>query len=99
MQVTGRGNNQTVSYVFGQLALEPDGELVTLLASLRKPLVAAKKATPDSRENVRHSVAQARVILGLGCKPANEVDFVLDVVRLHEISKYAWPEDPHRARS
>ena len=47
VQITGRGKSQTVSYVFGHAALEPDGELVLLLVGLKVPLVAAKKAALD----------------------------------------------------
>ncbi len=60
VQITGRGNNQPVSYVFGQLALEPDGELVALLVSFKVSLVDAKKAALDYPENVRDAVTQAR---------------------------------------
>lgn len=96
VQITGRGKSQTVSYVFGRLALEPDGELVALLVSLKVPLVAARKGALDYPENVRDAVAQARAILRRGYKPANEVGFVLDVVRSYGTGKYAWPEDPSR---
>jgi plasmid replication initiation protein len=96
VQITGRGKSQTVSYVFGQLALEPDSDLVALLVNLKVPLVAAKKAALDYPENVRDAVAQSRAILGRGYKPANEVGFVLDVVRSYGTGKYAWPEDPSR---
>ncbi len=96
VQITGRGKSQTVSYVFGRAALEPDGELVLLLVGLKVPLVAAKKAALDYPDNVRDAAAQARAILGRGYKPANEVGFVLDVVRSYGTGKYAWPEDPSR---
>jgi len=91
VQITGRDKRQVVLYQFGQAAVEADADLVELLVQLKVPLVAARKAALDHRENVRDGVAQAKAILARGYRPQNDVGFVLDVIRSYGNGKYTWP--------
>ena len=91
VQITGRGKRQVVLYQFGQAVVEADADLVELMVQLKVPLVAARKAALDHRENVRDGVAQAKAILARGYRPQNDVGFVLDVIRSYGNGKYSWP--------
>lgn len=90
----GRGRQQEVQYVFGQMTPEPDADLVALLTELNVPLAASRKAALEYPQLVTDGTAQARAILKTGYQPKNHVGFVLDVVRSYGNGKYQWPDGP-----
>ncbi|SDF48490.1 Plasmid replication initiator protein [Thermus arciformis] len=90
VEYVGRGQNQTVVYVFGEEAGSvPDAEAVELLMAEGLSFTSAYSlARRYSLEHIRARVERFRAILASGYKPKNRLGFLVDVIR-DESGKYA----------
>ncbi|MGC8968130.1 MAG: replication initiator protein A [Thermus sp.] len=90
VEYVGRGQNQTVVYVFGEEAGSvPDAQAVELLMAEGLSFTSAYSlARRYSLEHIRSRVERFRAILASGYKPKNRLGFLVDVIR-DESGKYA----------
>lgn len=88
----GRGKRQSVTFVFGERAREPNPGLVRLLLGFKVTRPVAERLVLDHEEHVEEALTLARALLEGGYKPRSVPAFVIDVVRTFQEGKYAWPE-------
>lgn len=89
VEYVGRGQNQTVIYVFGEEAGSvPDAQAVELLMAEGLSFTSAYSlARRYSLEHIRARVERFRIILASGYRPKNRLGFLVDVIR-DESGKY-----------
>ncbi|GLV48961.1 hypothetical protein TJA_20640 [Thermus sp. LT1-2-5] len=99
VEYIGRGQNQTIVYVFGEEAGGvPDMEAVELLMAEGLSFTSAYSlARRYPLAHIKDRLERYRSILASGYKPKNKLGFLVDVIR-DESGKYARALPPSNAR-
>lgn len=94
VELSGRGRNQTVSYVFADRAPDADPRLVNMLMEVGLTRGPAEKLAAEAPELVEEGVALARALLSseYRSRVRNKGALIVDVVRNVRTGKYEWPE-------
>jgi plasmid replication initiation protein len=97
VEYVGRGQNQTIVYVFGEEAGGvPDTEAVELLMAEGLSFTSAYSlARRYPLEHIKDRLERFRAILASGYRPKNRLGFLVDVIR-DESGKYARALPPAR---